>query len=223
MSQQSSSKPKPVYWVPAVFFVCAVVLAINPLPFRSPVSEAVSVPASATDTTPVRQPNMQPSYHVAVYTYRCSDCHAIIAQSPSASYRMVTQHTEIRLQHGINTRCLNCHHETNRDAFAGEGGEEIPWNQPQLLCAKCHGPVYRDWQDGAHGRTNGYWNTNLGVQTRRKCIECHDPHQPPFPHLQPAPPPHTLRMGPPEATDRSPSHNPLRLREATAGLPQNDP
>ncbi len=225
MSQQSTpgEKQRPNYWVPATLLVCGVVLAIHPLPFRSPVDEAVQVPAWATDTTPVRQPKLQPSYRVAVYTYRCSDCHSIIAPIASTDYRTALQHTEIMLQHGINTRCLNCHHATNRDAFAGDGDAEIPWDQPQLLCAKCHGPVYRDWQHGAHGRTNGYWSTSLGAQTRRRCIECHDPHQPPFPHMRPAPAPHTLRMGPQEATDESATHNPLRLRGATPGLLQNEP
>ncbi len=225
MSQQPTSnlERKPAYWVAAVLFVCAIVLAMNPLPFRSPVSAAAQVPAWATDTSPVRQPTLEPSYHVAVYTYRCNDCHAIIAERAPASYRTVVQHTEVKLRHGINTRCFNCHHATNRDAFAGEGGEEIPWNQPQLLCAKCHGPVYRDWQHGSHGRTNGYWNTSMGTQTRRKCIECHDPHEPPFTHLQPAPPPHTLRMGPQDVAGPSAPHNPLRLPRAAAGLSHDEP
>ena len=76
-----NSKPlAPIYWVPAALFIGAVVLASNPVPFRSPVSEPANVPAEATDTTPVRQPKLQPSYYVAVYTYRCSDCHAIITE-----------------------------------------------------------------------------------------------------------------------------------------------
>ena len=89
----------------------------------------------------------------------------------------------------MNTRCFNCHNRTNRDTFVDDAGGEIPWNQPPLLCGKCHGPVYRDWQHGSHGRTNGYWDKTRGPQERRKCVECHDPHRPPFAPMVPAPGP----------------------------------
>ncbi len=218
-SSAGGSQVRPAYWVAAVLVVTGAVLASNPLPFRSPVSDAVPVPASATDTTPVRRPKLEPSYQVAVYTYRCSDCHAIIAERNPETYRAATQHREIQLEHGINTSCFNCHHPSNRDVFVGDGGVEIPWNQPQLLCAKCHGPVYRDWQHGSHGRTNGHWDTSRGTQTRRRCIECHDPHRPPFPGLPPAPAPHTLRVGVPAHSGHAASHNPLRLESVNRDLP----
>lgn len=124
--------------------------------------------------------------------YRCNDCHRHIL-SPAETDRRLTQHTEIALAHGINTRCFNCHNPENRNVFAGDGTETIPYDQPQRLCAKCHGPVYRDWLHGSHGRTNGYWNTSLGPLIRRKCVECHDPHAPTFKPLPPAPPPQFLR------------------------------
>jgi predicted CXXCH cytochrome family protein len=90
-------------------------------------------------------------------------------------------------------------------------GQAIPYDQPQLLCAKCHGPVYRDWQHGSHGRTNGYWNASMGPMERRKCTECHDPHQPPFPPMTPAPGPHTLRMGNQSPAEHLPEDDPLRI------------
>lgn len=206
-------------WVPAALLVFAAGLALRPFPFTSPVSDATEVPAWATNTTPVRQPRLRPEYSQAVYTYRCSDCHKIIP-SPAETTRTLTQHREIDLQHGINTRCFNCHHRTNRDAFVDDYGGEIPWNQPQLVCAKCHGPVYRDWQHGSHGRTNGYWDVARGEQTRRRCIECHDPHHPPFPSMVPAPGPHTLRMGSQPHGQHGEAHDPLRLssQSHTAGV-----
>jgi hypothetical protein len=162
----------------------------------------------------VRQPNLRPWYELGVFTYRCSDCHRIIP-SPAEPDRTLTQHREIRLRHGINTRCFNCHHRTNRDAFVDDYGNEIPWDQPQLVCAKCHGPVYRDWQHGSHGRTNAYWDPKQGKQIRRRCIECHDPHCPPFAPMVPAPGPHTLRMGPQEFGPHGEGHDPLRLGTAS--------
>ncbi len=189
----------------------ALLLVLNPLPFHSPVAPPTEVPGWATDTTPVRQPKMKPEYQVALFTFECNACHGIIPPPANTQVRTVTQHREVVLKHGINTWCLNCHHPENRNVLVNDRGEEIPWDQPQRLCAKCHGPVYRDWLHGAHGRTNGYWDTSRGEQSRRKCIECHDPHQPPFPPMRPAPSPETLRMGPQGPGEHGEVHNPLRL------------
>lgn len=207
------------FWVPLVLFAAALVLFLNPWPFVSPLAAFSPAPGWATDPTPVRQPTLRPEYVVAGFTYRCSDCHRVIV-SPAETYRPLFQHTEILLNHGINTRCFNCHHLTNRDAFADDSGNPIPWDQPQLLCAKCHGPVYRDWQHGAHGRLNGFWDKTRGPQTRRRCIECHDPHTPPFPPMTPAPGPHTLRMHPGIPTDPSrhaAETHPLRIHPVAPG------
>jgi hypothetical protein len=211
----SAALRTPALWVAGVFFGCAAVLALDPLPFTSPVPTPVRVAPSVTDTTPVRRPKLKPEYSVAVFAYACSDCHRILP-SPAETVRTLTQHREVKLDHGINTRCFNCHHPVNRDAFVDDFGKEIPWGQPQLLCAKCHGPVYRDWQHGSHGRTNGYWDTARGEQSRRRCIECHDPHQPPFPPMSPAPAPHTLRMGPRVFAGHVGDGNPLRFGDHSA-------
>jgi hypothetical protein len=197
-------------------FVFALVLALNPLPFATPVTDRAVIPAWATDTTPVRQPKLTPEYRSGVFTYSCSDCHKILPPWAQATVRTAVQHQEIVLDHGINTWCLSCHHPENRDAFVDDRGGEIPWDQPQRLCRKCHGPVFRDWQNGAHGRTNGYWNKAQGEQSRRKCIECHDPHQPPFPAMHPAPGPSTLRMGPQDGAGHGEATNPLQVRDRSA-------
>jgi hypothetical protein len=165
----------------------------------------------------VRRPTLRPEIQLAGYTYRCSDCHDLFP-SPAETARSLTQHTHIVLKHGINTRCFNCHHRINRDAYVDDWGREIPADQPQLVCAKCHGPVYRDWLHGSHGRTNGYWDTAKGPQERRKCIECHDPHQPPFPPMRPAPGPNTLRMGDQHRAVEHPDvPNPLQVYRRPGG------
>ena len=202
-------------WLPLVFVVSALVLARDPLPFVSPVGEPVAVSEWVTDTTPVRQPALLPRYTAGVYTYSCGECHSIIPPHKEAD-SIPVRHAEVELKHGLNTRCFNCHHRTNRDAFVDDFGEEIAWDQPQLLCARCHGPVYRDWQAGSHGRTNGHWDTAAGPQLRRKCIECHDPHVPPFQAMKPAPGPRTLRMGPALPPEHGAGHDPLRV---TGGHP----
>ncbi len=196
-------------WVPTVLAVSAVLLGIAP-PYQSPVVTPTPVPASATDATPVRQPNPLARHSVGRFMFACSECHRT-EPKPRAAGGIVTKHIELPFVHGINSRCLNCHHPSNREAFVDYYGREIPWDQPQKLCSKCHGPVYRDWQNGSHGRSNGYWDTAQGPLVRLKCIQCHDPHYPPFQPLSSAPPPRMLRGEPPHIADHSGARNPLRL------------
>jgi hypothetical protein len=125
------------------------------------------------------------------------DCHMLFPAMDEPPERL-QQHTDIVLDHGINDRCRNCHDTVNRDRLVLQSGESIPFSEVVELCAKCHGPTYRDWQRGMHGRTNGFWNVVMGDAWRLNCIECHDPHNPRFPAMDPLiplPPPNTLRMG----------------------------
>ena len=138
--------------VPVALFALAVLLWADLWDFTSPVPAATGVPGWMVDTTPVRRPALKPEIELGRFTYRCSDCHNLFP-SPPETTRSLTQHTDIVLKHGINARCFNCHNIGDRDAFVDDLGGEIPYDQPQLLCAKCHGPVYRDWQHGVHGRT----------------------------------------------------------------------
>jgi cytochrome c553 len=73
-------------------------------------------------------------------------------------------------------------------------GRELKLSEPTALCGSCHGPTYRDWEMGIHGRTSGYWNRKPVLGEERKvCVNCHDPHAPKFPGRKPAPGPHPLR------------------------------
>jgi len=126
------------------------------------------------------------------FVYKCSECHRTFATS--RRYPLpIAEHRNIQLQHGKNDYCLNCHHRTNRDAYVAHDGSEIPADRPAELCGKCHGLVYRDWQAGAHGRRQGYWDESRGERFRLLCIQCHDPHAPRFPKLAPLGGPHLAR------------------------------
>jgi Zn finger protein HypA/HybF involved in hydrogenase expression len=90
-------------------------------------------------------------------------------------------HTDIvpnalNLQHGRGgIWCLDCHHPTKRNKLFDNFGRLIDFNQPQKLCGKCHGPVYRDWREGIHGKRIGEWASN-GKKRWFVCTECHNPH-----------------------------------------------
>ncbi len=102
--------------------------------------------------------------------------------------RPMAEHRDIKLDHGNNRFCLNCHHPTNRNAFVDYDGAEIAQADVIQLCAKCHGTIYRDWKAGVHGRENGYWKADAGEKTKLRCIQCHDPHSPKFKPMQPLAP-----------------------------------
>ena len=121
------------------------------------------------------------------WTYNCMECHKLFPAKWHYD-RPMNEHKDIKLDHGNNRFCLNCHHPKNRNAFVDYDGSEIAEADVVLLCAKCHGTTHRDWKAGVHGRQNGYWNTNLGEKTKLRCIQCHDPHSPKFQSMKPLPP-----------------------------------
>jgi len=108
-----------------------------------------------------------------------------------------TEHTNIFLQHGShkrNNNCYNCHDEMNLSMFQTRDGKPLKVTDPDVprLCGSCHGPTYRDWEAGVHGRTSGFWDRQLGDYQRLGCPSCHNPHSPKFPSRAPAPGPHAL-------------------------------
>jgi hypothetical protein len=106
-----------------------------------------------------------------------------------------TEHSNITMQHGRHNRnnnCFNCHDEQNLDLLQTRDGHEVKLADSPPLCGSCHGPTYRDWEAGVHGRTSGYWNHTQGAFRRQLCVDCHNPHQPKIPPRTPAPGPHPL-------------------------------
>lgn len=151
-----------------------------------------------------------PTINSGTFVQRCSDCHSLFENTRDPS-RSLTQHTGIQLDHGANNLCLSCHDKDDRERLSIRGGSSIGFDQAEQLCAQCHGPIYNDWIRGTHGKTIGYWNTELGPATKLKCSECHDPHSPAYEPIVPLPGPHTLRMGIPHSNlDAINEKNPLQ-------------
>ncbi len=214
MAATPGSAPGGMYGVlvPMLLFALAAGLLLGPSEFISPVPMATITPAWVVDTTPIRKALLEPKVVFSGFSFRCGECHNLFP-SPRTATKSLLRHKHIQLKHGINIHCFNCHNIENRNTFVDDIGREIPFDSPELLCARCHGPVYRDWQHGAHGRTNGYWDISKGEMTRLKCIECQDPHQPPFPSMKPAQAPNTLRMGVPRPVGHPSERNPLSVRD----------
>ena len=132
------------------------------------------------------------------------DCYACHEKGKPPTLRFDTnhnlvipkEHEDIVMKHGSHGRnnvCFNCHNETNLVVLQTRDGRALKLEDSPALCGSCHGPTYRDWEAGAHGRTSGYWDHQAGPTDRKRCVNCHNPHAPPFPPRKPAPGPHPLR------------------------------
>jgi hypothetical protein len=146
----------------------------------------------------VRKPAGPPSVatgaidpHGRPLTAACSTCHTTktVNTDLKVGMELKTFHQGLKGSHG-NLTCVTCHN-------AGEGyqslrladGRGLPYPDVMQLCAQCHGPQYRDYQNGAHGGMTGHWDLSRGGRVRNTCTDCHDPHTPKYPVVRPAPGP----------------------------------
>jgi len=174
----------------------AVVLSSCPEALKFPVPDTLykrDVSGGLFDITPVRGAVRPLRLHRDGDEYECTTCHDTFAGDQNEA-ALKDEHKDISFDHGLNQRCLNCHNAKNCQTYVNYDGSEIPTDQPTRLCAKCHGPLYREWLIGIHGRTNGYWDPSRGEQKKLDCIQCHDPHHPRFQPMTPEPPPLLTRF-----------------------------
>jgi len=214
-----------VAWlVGPTLLLLGLAIFLSPRLVSIPLAEPAVVLPSQIDPAPLRKPlSRPPTIRVAGYQKNCMDCHALFQSRTKTPFAMF-QHREIQraMDHGTNRRCYNCHDLKSRDKLVLDDGTLVGFDHAELVCAKCHGTTYRDWQRGAHGKTEGYWDASLGKPNRFICTQCHDPHAPAFGKFKPLPGPHTLRM---EAIPRTPGHvgrgrekvNPLRTWSSSDG------
>jgi len=171
----------------------------------------IPLPQDWLDTTPIRgTPKL--IFYLNQFMYQCKVCHVDLKAPtyeceknlnvPGTFHMPFGAHKDMAFNHGLNMRCFNCHNCSNLGTYINFDGSEIPGDKPVLLCRKCHGVLYRDWQAGIHGRTNGYWDASRGPQIKLECNQCHNPHQPHFPPLVPRPSPDLPRTVSPEKGSR---------------------
>lgn len=128
---------------------------------------------------------------------RCGVCHSLPTESAPAQRpeELEEFHTDMQFTHGDLT-CNACHHPDDRDLLRLADGQAIEFSDTMTLCGQCHGMQMRDYRRGAHGGMKGYWDLSAGPRTRNNCVNCHDPHDPPFPAMLPAAPPRDRFMKP---------------------------
>lgn len=186
----------------AVAFAGLAVLFLANLWGRVPAPPVIPlVDVKFLDTTPWRK-----SYADLVAAkedlsdFDCYGCHEKNKPPPiryDANHKIIIpkEHSNIEMGHGShdrNNNCYNCHNEANLLTLHARDGRELKFTESPALCGSCHGPTYRDWDSGAHGRISGHWHAASGAAKKLACVNCHNPHAPRIPTREPAPGPHSL-------------------------------
>ena len=119
-------------------------------------------------------------------TVSCSTCHA--TRKPNLENKVVADlnefHSSLSFSHG-NVSCMSCHNPDNYDALKLADGSKVEFTDVMTLCAQCHGQQMKDYEHGVHGGMSGYWDLTRGPRTKNNCVDCHNPHAPKFPKMQP--------------------------------------
>jgi hypothetical protein len=185
--------------VPGVVLVAIAMRSLNgpseKRPADGPAAEPTPAGKAMWHDVTVSKPSGPPAFHTGVkdatgnpVTMACAACHKTTEPNPNARLAtpMVFFHKDLKANHG-NLACVACHNPA--DGYATlrlADGTPLPYTEVMQLCAQCHGPQYRDYAHGAHGGMTGHWDLSKGGRTRANCVDCHNPHAPKYPTVQPA-------------------------------------
>ena len=194
---------------PAVLFALAVVFCALAMVFGLRVwgKPRVRPPNALVDPQFISTATIRTSYvqlirmKADLSDFDCYACHEknkppILRFDTNQNLVVPQEHSDVVMahgRHGRNNNCFNCHNERNLLLLQTRDGRELKLEECPPLCGSCHGPTYRDWEAGAHGRTSGFWDRSAGEFKRAICVDCHNPHNPKIPSRKPAPGPNPLR------------------------------
>ncbi len=152
-----------------------------------------AAPVSAKYSVTIRKPAGPPRVITALkdihgnsVTVACSTCHTTRPQNhQNKTVKSLDEfHGGMTFSHGT-VSCLSCHNPADYDSLQLADGSRVEFTDVMTLCGQCHGPQMRDYEHGVHGGLNGYWDLTRGPQQKNNCVDCHNPHAPQFPKMQP--------------------------------------
>jgi hypothetical protein len=199
----------------AGFFGLAGAFLLNLWGRPVPLALAPPTPTDFTNTTTVRLSAADlfrtegDTSGLSCYTCHDAKKELVVNLDPKGSVILSEPHKEIVMQHGRKNRndhCFLCHDPKNLELLRAHEGQAFKLTESSQLCGSCHGPTYRDWEAGIHGRTAGFWDRQRGAILRSDCTSCHDPHNPAFPAIKPGPAPHPLHPKPAAAAATTKGH-----------------
>lgn len=154
---------------------------------------AIAPPVVQKFAVKIRKPSGPPRVTTALkdangnsVTVDCSSCHT--TRQPNHQNKTVRDldefHVGMAFSHGT-VSCLSCHNSDDYDSLKLADSSKVEFSDVMTLCSQCHGPQMNDFLHGAHGGMNGYWDLTRGPQQKNNCVDCHNPHSPQFPKMQP--------------------------------------
>ena len=177
-----------LWWIAIVFLALAVTFVLDIWGEKREVIQHPLTDPGHFTTSPVRAAKLEPVYVYQGDTYRCNDCHTTLEPS-DVQKSFFAAHADVILEHGANNYCQTCHNRGNMEQLIDINRNSVPFAQSHVTCLQCHGPIYRDWEKGLHGRMNDFWDPEQGEVRKLTCVACHDPHRPAFAPMKPAPGP----------------------------------
>jgi len=163
-----------------------------------PATQPASPPLAASGFTTIRKPTGAPAIKSGIRDEKgrevviaCAVCHTTKPANLDAKLGtpLTAFHQGLIGKHG-SLSCVSCHNPAEGyGSLRLADGKLVPYTEVMTLCAQCHGPQFRDYQHGAHGGMNGFWDLNKGGRVRNNCVDCHDAHAPKYPTVAPAPGP----------------------------------
>jgi hypothetical protein len=201
--QSNSASASTVLLVLAIVFLfLSLAFARHRGPGTPPRSELPLVDPTLITPTTIRTSYLQLIQMKAdLSDFDCYGCHEKGKPPPlrfdtNQNLIIPQEHSDVVMAHGRHNRnnnCFNCHDEQNLVLLQTRDKHQLRLEESPMLCGSCHGPTYRDWEAGAHGRTGGYWDRGRGAAKRQICVDCHNPHSPKIPPRKPLPGPNALR------------------------------
>lgn len=176
------------WWIACVLFLLAVSFVFDIWGDKRVIRQHPPVERKYYSTDTVRQPFVAAQTNEAGYRFNCNSCHEHL-EPPQQIRKLIAEHQDIIIDHEAAMTCYTCHSRRNREMLNDIYGTEVAFGESENICRRCHGPRYRDWELGIHGRLMGYWDTTKGPSTNMTCVSCHDPHAPKFGAMRPSPKP----------------------------------
>jgi len=186
--QKKRQNPDHTWWIAIVFLLMAASFIFDVWGDKKTIRENPLVEEEYYSTDLVREPFAEAKITQAGFKFNCNSCHDHV-DSPETPRKLIAEHEDIFLDHEEVMTCYTCHSRENREKLTDIYGTEVAFEKSEDICRRCHGPRYRDWKLGIHGRPIGYWDKTNGKQKNATCVYCHDPHAPKFALMEPSPPP----------------------------------
>mgnify|MGYP003948979523 CR=1 FL=1 len=171
--------------------------AASALPLTKSAASGAEMPTGTSKltqhATTIRKPVGPPQVitgltdpHGNAVTVSCSTCHA--TRKPKSENKAAVDlnefHSSLKIAHG-KISCLSCHNANDYDSLKLADGSRIEFTDVMSLCGQCHGPQMRDYEHNVHGGMTGHWDLTKGARQKNNCVDCHNPHSPQFPKMQP--------------------------------------